>query len=98
MKRVRIGALIAAAGKSQRMGLDKALLPILGQSLLAFSARAMSRIKPSRIYATLPAYLFFHEDLMREISLFNVEAMVNRYPELQYAGSIKTVLEESERA
>lgn len=88
--------MIAAAGKSSRMGFPKALLKFDDQPVIISSLMRLKTIRPARLFVTLPAGLFMDEHLRSQLAELEVVAVPNLFMHLGYAGSIKTVTEQCE--
>jgi CTP:molybdopterin cytidylyltransferase MocA len=86
--------MIAAAGNSTRMGTHKALTPLYGTYAICYSAQKICSINLHQIFVTLPCTLVIDPDIREMLAHFHTKILSNYYPELGYAGSIKTVLEE----
>lgn len=84
-----INALIAAAGTSSRMGLPKIFMPLGNETALSWSVRMLSSLQT--VFVTLPPAI--RMNFSSEMIGFNVKWLANVYPDLGYAGSIKTVIE-----
>ena len=93
MKKLKLCALIAAAGQSSRMGAPKALIPIGGEPALVKLARVFNQALIQQINITLPRYLLAHDGLKNLLTTMPVKNMPNFYDAHGYAGSIKTVIE-----
>lgn len=91
---MNVAALVAAAGKSERMGRTKALLPLGGDTFVTHLARVFARAGASPVVVTLPegesAGL-----VRRALADVDVDARPNRRPEDGLAGSIATALSAS---
>lgn len=79
------------------MGSYKALLPIYETLAIYHLAEQFSRIKPHRLFLTLPVALLLDTELRENLSVFQSDIRTNRYPECGYGGSIKTVVEEGQK-
>jgi len=88
---VKVAGLIAAAGRSERMGRTKALLPLGGETFVSHLARVLRRAHVAPIVVTLP------EDesagLVRAATAaLDVSALANERPDDGLIGSIVTAL------
>jgi CTP:molybdopterin cytidylyltransferase MocA len=86
--------MIAAAGKSTRLGRHKALAPLGQDFLIHYSARTLASIYPDKFYVTLPNELMVEHDLLQGLFDLNVKCMPSHYPTFGYIGSVRTVLEQ----
>lgn len=94
MAPLKLIALIAAAGKSERLGSPKALRPFNGQPAVYFLAHKISILHPQKIFVTLPVSLLGSIEWPHDIQKLPLAIRFNRFPGLGYAGSIKTVFSE----
>lgn len=92
MKSLNIEALIAAAGQSSRMGYPKALMSIHNMPAVSFLAQAFRMEGIFKTTVTLPSSIMLQEALALELASHRAQMEPNHFPELGYAGSIKTVL------
>lgn len=83
--------LIAAAGKSSRMGFSKALININGKTYIEHIVAALEKLKVTPIIVTLPE-CNEKKTIERKISRFNLIKIKNIWPQEEYYGSIKTAI------
>jgi CTP:molybdopterin cytidylyltransferase MocA len=94
MKKLKLCALIAAAGQSRRMGFPKALLAVNSQPAIINLAQKFLRAQFEKIYITLPKILLVNNYIKSLCEDLPVKLLPNRFNNYDYAGSIMTAVQD----